>query len=107
MITEEDLKNVRNNPTFMNKYVKGIRLLQEAGVLNLLRKMGEPTDVDPKDPQAMNISAYDNIELRGWHKALDSVEFFIESLETSTPRGLNLDFGAEDMLSNYNFGDKT
>lgn len=107
-MSPDDLaKRFATEPGKIEKYNQAISLLLEIGFDNVMRRLGEPDHISKLDPNCLNISAFDQMERRGWYNAVNmffDFHDFIKQAEVSSDVG---DFGAKQTVQNlgYNVDD--
>lgn len=106
-MTPEDLAaRLIDDPDRMQKYREAIAMLRGLGFETVMRRLGEPTDDIPvSDPRHIELSAINQIEKRGWHRALDLVFDFDQIVTTAQAApGADLgDYGAREAIQKMGY----
>ena len=104
MTIEEEFQLFINNEEKMKTYHQAVSMLREVGFDRLMRRLGEPVDMDVNNPRCMEISAALQMHSNGYYDAIDSV-FNVRALDKNfnKPEVKPVDFGADDMMNSLGY----
>ena len=78
MNADTEAKLYLQNHARMERVTSLIAELRDLGFENVLRRLGEPINIDARHPQFLQVAAAQQAESAGWYKALDAVFNFPE-----------------------------
>lgn len=93
-VMSRELKAFRDNAAARDLYSKGVALLRQSGIFNMLRVLARPFAIDSgANP---NQSAYMAAFVEGYNTCLDDITYFEEMYlgDISQVKGAKADFGA-------------
>lgn len=100
MDADTEAEQFLKNEARMQKLSEAVAILHEIGFERVLRRLGEPINLDSKHPHFSQMAAAQTSENIGWYKALDMLFNFPNVVGGILPEPIEADYGGTELAQN-------